>query len=115
MAQGHQWHDDLNAPDATGVCAFAMNNREGRRASSNDGYLKGARGRSNLTVLGDAVVDRPSFDGGRCTGVTAALSNGPQELQADEVIVSAGAIHSPVILQHSGVGPAACIASTTCA
>ena len=107
LAQGHRWHDDLNAPDATGVCTFAMNNREGRRVSSNDGYLEGARGRSNLTILGDAVVDRLSFDGRRCTGVTAVLPNGPEELHAEEVIVSAGAIHSPAILQRSGVGPAA--------
>ena len=107
LAQGHPWHDDLNAPDATGVCTFAMNNREGRRVSTNDGYLEGARGRSNLTILGDAVVDRLSFDGRRCTGVTAKLPDGPQEFHADEVIVSAGAIHSPAILQRSGIGPAA--------
>ena len=107
LAQGHRWHDDLNAPDATGVCTFAMNNREGRRVSSNDGYLEGARGRSNLTILGDAVVDRLSFNGTRCTDVTAVLPNGPEEFHADEVIVSAGAIHSPAILQRSGVGPAA--------
>lgn len=107
LAEGYAWHDDLNAPEATGVCTFAMNSRGGRRVSNNDAYLEQARGRRNLTIMGDAVVDRLSFEGTRCTGVTVALPGGPQTFQAGEVILSAGAIHSPTILQRSGIGPAA--------
>ncbi len=110
LAQGFAWHDDLNAPEATGVCTFAMNSRGGQRVSNNDAYLEGARGRGNLTILGDAVVDRLTFEGTRCTGVTVALPGGPQTFQAGEVILSAGAIHSPAILQRSGIGPAAWLA-----
>lgn len=107
LAEGYPWHDDLNAPDSTGVCTFAMNSRAGRRVSNNDAYLEGARGRRNLTIIGDALVDRLSFEGTRCTGVTVVLPGGPQEFLAGEVILSAGAIHSPAILQRSGIGPAA--------
>jgi choline dehydrogenase-like flavoprotein len=107
LAHGHPWHDDLNAPDAEGVCAFAMNNRDGRRVSNNDAYLEGARQRPNLTIIGDAVVDCLLLDGRRSTGVVAILPTGQQAFEADEIIVSAGAIHSPAILQRSGIGPGA--------
>lgn len=110
MAEGHPWHNDLNAPDAAGVCAFAMNHVEGGRVSNNDAYLEPARGRPNLTVLGDAVVDRLTFENLRCTGLTAILPGGPQAFQGAEIILSAGAIHSPAILQRSGIGPAAWLA-----
>ncbi len=107
LAAGHPWHDDLNAPDATGTCTFAMNNLEGRRVSNNDGYLEPARGRSNLTIAGDAIVDRLHFEGRRCTGLSALLPTGRQVFEARDVILAAGAIHSPAILQRSGIGPAA--------
>ena len=51
------------------------------------------------------LVDRLIFDGRRCTGVVAILPTGPREFRAREVIVAAGAIHSPAILQRSGIGP----------
>lgn len=107
LAAGHPWHDDLNAPDAEGVCTFAMNSRDGRRASTNDAYLEPARGRPNLTVVGDAIVDRVLFEGARATGVRIVSPDGPLDVGADEVVLSAGAIHSPAILQRSGIGPAA--------
>ncbi len=106
LAAGHRWHDDLNAPDATGACTFAMNNLDGRRVSNNDAYLEPARQRPNLTIVGDALVDRLLFDGRRCLGAATVLAAGAQEFRADEVIVAAGAIHSPAILQRSGIGPA---------
>jgi choline dehydrogenase len=107
IAQGYGWHDDLNAPDAAGACTFAMNNLNGRRASNNDAYLEDARSRPNLTIVGGALVDRVLCDGGRCTGVTVRLPTGPRTFFAKDVIVAAGAIHSPAILQRSGIGPAA--------
>ena len=110
LAAGHPWHDDLNAPDAAGVCTFAMNNLDGRRVSNNDAYLEPARGRPNLTIQGHALVDRLIFEGRRCTGVAALLAGGPQAFHADEIIMAAGAVHSPAILQRSGLGPAALLA-----
>jgi choline dehydrogenase-like flavoprotein len=105
-ALGHPWCEDLNAPDAVGVCTYAINARNGRRASINDAYLEPARGRANLTIVGNATVDRVLVDGARATGVRAVLPEGEQEFVAPLIVLSAGAIHSPPILQRSGIGPA---------
>ena len=69
---GHPWCEDLNAPDAEGVCTYAINSRDGRRVSTNDAYLEPARGRPNLTILGGATVDKVLFEGRRATGVRVA-------------------------------------------
>jgi choline dehydrogenase/5-(hydroxymethyl)furfural/furfural oxidase len=93
--------DDYHARDATGVSRAALTLRDGRRVSTNDAYLEPARERKNLEIRGDVLVDRIMLDGRRATGVRTA---GGEELAAGEVIVSAGAIHSPAILLRSGVG-----------
>lgn len=103
--RGHPWAPDHNAPGTTGVSPYAYNGRDGRRVSTNDGYLEPARGRANLTVRGDAQVDRVLLSGGRVTGVRVLLDGQWQDVEAAEVVVSAGAIHSPAILQRSGIGP----------
>ena len=107
LAAGHPWHDDLNAPDATGVCTFAMNNRDGRRASNNDAYLEPARHRHNLTIIGDAMVDQVIFAGHRAVGLRVVLAGSTRDVQGREIILCAGAVHSPAILQRSGIGPEA--------
>ena len=106
LAAGHPWHDDLNAPDAEGVCTFAMNSRDRRRVSTNDAYIEGARERPNLTVIGDAVADRVLFDGRQAIGLQVLLPGGVETFHAGEIILCAGAVHSPSILQRSGIGPA---------
>ncbi len=106
-ALGYGWADDHNAPGSTGVSPYAINSRGGVRISVNEAYVEPARGRANLTVAGNALVDRIEFDGRRAIGVRVRVSAGAwQSLRADEVILSAGAIHSPAILQRSGIGPA---------
>jgi choline dehydrogenase len=107
MALGHPWHDDLNAPDAEGVCTYAINSRDGHRISVNDGYLEPARDRENLTIVGDAMVEKILFEGRVATGVRAVVANEMRDFKAPLVVISAGAVHSPVILQRSGLGPAA--------
>jgi choline dehydrogenase-like flavoprotein len=106
MALGHPWHDDLNAPDARGVCTYAINSRDGKRVSVNDGYLEPARSRANLTIVGDAAVDKVIFDGLTATGVSAVVAGEKTTFCAPLVVISAGSIHSPAILQRSGLGPA---------
>ncbi|WP_421593262.1 GMC family oxidoreductase [Shinella sp. M27] len=110
MALGHPWCDDLNAPDAEGVCTFAINSRDGKRVAVSDGYLEPARGRPNLTIIGEALVDTVLFDGAAATGVVAVVGDERLEFSAPLIVLSAGAIHSPAILQRSGIGPAALLA-----
>ena len=104
---GHPWCPDHNAPGSTGVSPYAFNGSpELRRVSTNDAYLEPARGRAGLEVRGNVVVDRVLFEGSRAVGVVGIVDGQPVELRASEVVVSAGAIHTPAILQRSGIGPA---------
>lgn len=105
IALGYGWHEDHNAPDSTGVSPYAINNRNGIRVSTNDGYLEPARQRSNLTIRGDIMVDRVCLSGRQVTGVRAVTPDGSREFHAREVIVACGAVHSPGVLIRSGIGP----------
>ncbi|WES88699.1 choline dehydrogenase [Dickeya fangzhongdai] len=107
---GYPRTDDLNGYQQEG---FGPMDRtvtpDGRRASTARGYLDMARGRTNLTIVTHALTDRLLFDGKRATGVSYLRgdSNQPQQVFARrEVLLCAGAIASPQILQRSGVGPA---------
>lgn len=92
----------LLAADADAeVCPLTR--RGGRRVTSAEAYLwpvLGAAG-SRFETLSDRVVDRVDFDAsGAATGVTSA---GGERVQADAVVLAAGAIHTPTVLQRSGV------------
>lgn len=103
---GYPWAPDHNAPGATGVSPYAYNGFGPKRVSTNDAYLEPARGRPGLEVIGDALVDRVLFSGGRAVGVSAIIDGRATEFSAGEIVLSAGAIHSPAILMRSGIGPA---------
>lgn len=103
---GYPWTDDHNAPHGTGISPWAMNRRAGARVSTNDGYLEPARSRPNLTIRSRTLVDRIEFEEKRATSVQAYTDAGKEQFHAREVILCAGAIHSPAILLRSGVGPA---------
>lgn len=104
---GHPECPDHNAPTGTGASPFAINSRDGRRVSTNDAYLDPVRDRPNLRVVGDCLVDRVRFDAHRrAVGVRARIDGTWQDVEADTVVLAAGAIHSPAILQRSGIGPA---------
>ena len=108
-ALGYPWCDDHNAPTGTGASPYAINSREGLRVSTNDGYLEPARSRPNLTVVANALVSHVTLEGNRphASGVTVRIGEETVMARASrEVILSAGAIHSPAILQRSGIGPA---------
>lgn len=108
LAAGHKWNPDLNAPTGEGVSCYPVNSRNGRRVSVNEAFLEPARGRPNLEIIGDALVDRVLVSDGRATGVRAHLAGrGWVEIGAREILICAGAIHSPAILLRSGLGPAA--------
>ena len=111
LAAGYPWKADLNAPEGEGVSCNPINSRDGLRVTTNDGYLEPARGRANLEIRGGALVDRVLFDGKRACGVRVRFGEVWEEIAAREVVLCAGAIHSPGILMRSGIGPAAALAA----
>lgn len=112
LALGYPEKADLNAPTGEGVSCNPINSRDGLRVTTNDGYLEPVRDRPNLEIRGGALVDRVIFDGKRAVGVRVRFGEGEwQEIRAREIVLSAGAIHSPAILMRSGIGPAAHLAT----
>ena len=103
---GYPESNDHNVPDATGVGSWAMNRRGSLRISTAIGYLAPARDRLNLTIRAGCHVGRVLFDGKRATGVEVLLGGRVQTVHANEIVLAAGALHSPPILLRSGVGPA---------
>jgi choline dehydrogenase len=104
LGLGYEWSDDVNAPDSTGVTTYPINSIGGARVSTNDAYIEPIRGRPNLTIVGGVQVDRVVFDGDVARGVVATIDGQIREFNADQIIISAGAVHSPTILMRSGIG-----------
>lgn len=107
LALGHPEKWDLNAPEGEGVSCNPINLRDEKRVTTNDAYLEPARARPNLEIRGNALVDRVIVEAGRATGVRVRIDGTWQELRAREIVLSAGAVHSPAILLRSGIGPMA--------
>jgi choline dehydrogenase len=100
--------DDFNTGDQEGVGYYQLTTRNGLRCSTAVAYLKPARHRSNLHVETDAQATKVMFDGTRATGLRYVQRGETHEIRANrEVILTAGALQSPQLLQLSGVGPAA--------
>ncbi|MGO7153312.1 GMC family oxidoreductase [Rhizobium leguminosarum] len=97
--------DDFNDGDNEGSGYFEVNQRGGLRWNTTKAFLRPAMKRPNLRVLTGAEAERLEFDGRMVTGVRFRL-NGQSHLAraGREVILSAGAINSPKILELSGVG-----------
>ncbi|NBC35437.1 glucose-methanol-choline oxidoreductase [Novosphingobium sp. FSY-8] len=111
VEMGLDRREDLNREDQEGVGYYNHNIKRGRRVSSARAFLKPVRGRANLTVITGALVDRVLFDGTRAVGVAAKVNGVEQTIRCHgEVILSAGAMMSPVILQRSGIGDSAHLA-----
>ncbi|MGA8260879.1 MAG: GMC family oxidoreductase N-terminal domain-containing protein [Arenicellales bacterium] len=98
---------DYNGREMEGVAYLQYNQRKGRRASTAYAYLNPARRRSNLVVITNAQATRILFEGKVATGV-AYLHGGTQRTvrATREIIVSAGSVDSPKLLELSGVGDA---------
>lgn len=107
LAAGHPWCPDHNAPGSTGLAPYAASIRDGVRVSTNDAYLEPARDRRNLIVRGDALVDRVIVRGDRAVAVEVVADGRRERIDTHEVLLAAGAVHSPAILLRSGIGPAA--------
>jgi len=108
LALAYPWNSDLNARTGEGVSCYPINSRDGRRVSTNEAFLEPARHRSNLEIVGGALADRVLIENGCATGVRVHLADrGWVDISARQVLLCAGAIHSPAILLRSGLGPAA--------
>jgi choline dehydrogenase len=101
--------DDLNAVAGPRVGLFSHNIRNGERESAARTYLAATRGRSNVNIITNAIAERIIFDASnRAIGVEAVVNGQPRRFACTgEVIVSAGAIESPLLLQRSGIGDSA--------
>ncbi|MEK6292750.1 MAG: choline dehydrogenase, partial [Paraburkholderia tropica] len=106
---GYPRTDDLNGYRQEGFGPMDRTvTAKGRRASTARGYLDQAKQRSNLDIVTHAVTDRILFSGKRANGVVFLDGNARITRRARrEVLLCAGAIASPQILQRSGVGPGA--------
>lgn len=103
---GYPRTDDYNGYCQEGFGPMHMTVRGGVRESTSRAYLRPALKRKNLTVMKHVLVDKVVFDGKRAIGVAARVNGKDMVLHANkEVILSAGAIASPMILQRSGIGP----------
>lgn len=107
VAAGHPRCADFNgeAPEGFGYYHFTI--RNGRRESAATAFLRDATRRPNLTIMTGAEVLRVAFDGTRASGIVVARGGARTTLPCDgTVILAGGAIGSPTLLLHSGVGPA---------
>src|SRR4051794_16988542 len=98
---------DFNTGDNEGIGYFHVNQKRGRRWSSARGFLKPVLRRSNLRLEKHVLVDRLIVEDGCAVGVRFKQGGEIIEARAaGEIILCAGAIGSPHILQRSGIGPA---------
>ena len=101
-------NDDFNGKQQEGVGYYQLFTRRGMRCSSATAYLRPARKRSNLRVETHAHATAVTFEGTRATGVEYRQHGVLRHAHAArEVILAAGALQTPQLLQLSGVGPGA--------
>lgn len=105
--QGIAATDDFNRGDNSGVGYFDVNQKRGVRWNASKAFLRAAMKRPNLTVITGAHTQRVIFEGKRCVGVEYRGGEVDYVARArGEVILSAGAVNSPQLLELSGIGDA---------
>lgn len=104
---GYEQNPDFNSPQQEGFGLFHVTQKEGRRHSVADAFLKPALNRPNLTVETGAYVTRVLFKNDRAVGVNYEQDGRSLRADADEeVVLSGGTVDSAQLLMLSGVGPA---------
>jgi choline dehydrogenase len=99
-------NDDFNGKQQDGVGYYQLYTKNGWRSSSATAYLRAAERRENLQVITGAQATRLVFDGRRTTGVRYRQAGVEKVVRAArEVILAAGSLQSPQLLQLSGIGP----------
>jgi choline dehydrogenase len=103
LSLGLPFLEDADDPvRPSGAARLPVNIAEHTRWNTAFAYLDRARRRPNLTVVADTIVDRVAMDGRRATGVFTAAG---ERIDADVVVLTAGAYFTPAILLRSGIGP----------
>ena len=105
LQDGYGTTDDTNGPNPAGVGVAPSNNLDGIRMSTAVTHLNPVRHRLNLTVKGGVFVKKVLFDDTKAVGVEAESGGEVFRIEADRVVLSAGAIKSPHLLMLSGIGP----------
>lgn len=103
--QGYASNDDFNGADQEGLGTYDFAVRDGKRESTATAFLKPAKHRRNLTVWTRSQVNRIRLENKRAVGLDVKCDG--QAIQVDigrELILCGGAINSPSLLQHSGIG-----------
>ena len=105
---GYRRSSDLNGGACEGVGLSQLNVRRGWRSSPSTAYLRPAARRPNLALMLETAARRLLFDGRTAIGVEVERAGRPLRIGARaEILLCAGAVHSPALLLASGVGPAA--------
>ncbi len=100
--------EDFNGPEPEGIGRYHINTRRGMRWSAADAFLRPALRRGQVTLATGALAERIVFEGRKAVGVTYRQDGARHTARARAaVVLSAGAIQSPQLLQLSGVGPGA--------
>ena len=105
LKSGFRVVEDTNGPDPAGVGVSPSNNIDGLRISAAISHLAPMRHCLNLTVRGGVLVRKVLFEGKKAVGVEVESGGEVFNVEADRVVLSAGAIKSPHLLMLSGVGP----------
>lgn len=106
LASGLPFADDLDAMEAAeGIGPMPVNIVDGVRWNSAFAFLDDIRELPNLTILGGATARRIEMDHGAVRGVTIEIDGRSTLIEADRVVLAAGAYHSPALLLASGIGP----------
>ena len=109
-AAGLEPQANINEPDGKAKIGYCPSTIfRGRRQSAAVAFLRPIRARANLTVLTGVTADRVLFEGIRAIGVAALIDGTPRTFSGRRVILAAGTLASPAILQRSGVGAAAAL------
>lgn len=112
QAAGHARNPDYNGAQQDGFGYYQVNQRAGRRVSAADAYLAPARNRPNLSVRTGAFVRKIVIENGRAAGVLVRLGDRQVRIDARaEIILTAGAIQTPQLLELSGIGDPAVLSA----
>lgn len=107
VEKDYPFRPDYNGSFEDGSFPLPLTNENDHRVSTAMGYLtREVRARKNLHIFANAFVENLLHEGNRFTGVRVTIDGRTTDYEGGEIIVCAGALHSPAILMRAGIGPA---------